>query len=353
MVEKTNETKLIKAGDRIIGDGHPTFIIAEIGMNHNGDMKLAKKIIRAAAKAGCDAAKFQIFTAEKLVTKDAKTYGNEDKHLPDYQQEMYKKHELTKEQYKKLKKYCDKLGLVFFASVWDEENADLLEEVGGEIFKFGSMDITHLPLLEHVAKKDKPIILSVGMSTMDEAQEAVDVITKHTQKLMLTHCISAYPAKAEDASMLSMVLLKEKFGFPVGFSDHTPDVLTDTVAVALGANIIEKHFTVDKKLPGVDHHLSFNPKEMTRMVQEVRLVEKMLGRKELFVKESEKETRMMARRSVIARVDIPQGTKITQEMLIIKRPGTGLPPKEIYNIIGHTSTTHIKADTIIQKEMFE
>jgi len=342
----------IKIKDKIIGDGHPTFIIAEIGMNHNGDLKLAKKIIRAAAKAGADAAKFQIFTAEKLVTKDAETYGNQDGHLPKYQQEMYKKHEFTKEQYRQLKKYCDKLGLVFFASVWDEENADLLEDVGGEIFKFGSMDITHLPLLEHVAKKDKPIMLSTGMSTIDEVKEAVEVITRHTDKLMLLHCVSAYPAKAEDANMRSMLQLKQ-FGFPIGFSDHTPDVLTDTVAVALGANIIEKHFTVDKKLPGVDHHLSLNPKEMKRMVDEIRLTEKMLGSQEKIITESEKETRMMARRSVIARVDIPQGTKITNEMLIIKRPGTGLHPRELHNIIGKKAKKHIKEDELIAHDHLE
>ena len=321
-------------------------------MNHNGDVELAKKIIKAAADCGCDAAKFQIFTAEKLVTKNAETYGNQDGHLPKYQQEMYKKHELTKEQYKELKKYCDKLGIIFFASVWDEENADLLEDVGGEIFKFGSMDITHLPLLEYVAKKNKPMMLSVGMSTMDEVEEAVKVITKYNQKIMLLHCVSAYPAKAEDASMLSMVALKEKFSFPVGFSDHTPEVLTDTVAVALGANLIEKHFTIDKSLPGVDHAMSINPEEMKRMVQEVRLVEKMLGKKELFVKESEKETRMMARRSVIAKVNIPKGKRITKEMLIIKRPGTGLAPKEIYNIIGKKAKVNIKEDTLLTKQMF-
>ncbi|MBN2459177.1 N-acetylneuraminate synthase family protein [Candidatus Woesearchaeota archaeon] len=343
----------IKIGKRTIGDGCPTFIIAEIGMNHNGDVKLAKKIIKAAADCGCDAAKFQIFTAEKLVTKDAETYGNQDGHLPKYQQEMYKKHELTKDDYNELKQYCDKLGLVFFGSVWDEENADLLEEVGGEIFKFGSMDITHLPLLEHVAKKGKPIMLSVGMSTMDEVEEAVKAIIKHNKKLMLLHCVSSYPAKAEDTSMLSMIALKEKFGFPVGFSDHTPDVLTDTVAVALGANIIEKHFTIDKKLPGVDHFLSFEPHEMKRMVQEVRLVEKMLGKKELFVKECELETRMMARRSVIAKVNIPKGTVITKDMLIIKRPGTGLHPRELHNVIGKKAKKHIKEDELIAHEHLE
>ena len=345
--------KKVKIGKKTIGDGHPVFIIAEIGMNHNGDVELAKKMIKAASECGADAAKFQIFTAEKLVTKDARTYGNEDGRLPDYQQEMYKKHELTKEEYKQLKAYCDKLGLVFFGSVWDEDNADMLEEVGGAIFKIGAADITHLPMLEHIAKKNKPIILSTGMSTIDEVKEAADVITKHTDKLILLHCVSAYPAKAEDANMLAMLTLKKEFGFPVGFSDHTPDVLTDTVAVALGANVIEKHFTTDKKLPGVDHHLSFDPNDMKKMIEEVRLVEKMLGTNKKIITESEKETRMMARRSIIAKVDIPKGTVITKDMLIIKRPGTGILPKYLDKVIGKKATKDIKEDELLSYEMIK
>jgi N,N'-diacetyllegionaminate synthase len=343
--------KEIKIKNKIIGPGHPTFIIAEIGMNHNGDVELGKKMIDAAVECGCDAAKFQIFTAEKLVTKDARTYGNEDGHLPDYQQEMYKKHELSKQQWSELKKHCDKKSIIFFASAWDEDNVDLLNDIGGAIFKFGAADITHLPMLEYAAKKKKPIMLSTGMSTIDEVEEAVKTITKYNDQLILLHCVSAYPAKAEDANMLSMLSLK-KFGFPIGFSDHTPDVLTDTVAVALGANVIEKHFTTDKKIPGVDHHLSFNPEEMKRMVKEIRLVEKMLGSEEKIITDSEKETRMMARRSVIARVHIPKGTAISKEMLIIKRPGTGLAPKEIYNIIGKKALENIKEDELLTREMY-
>jgi N,N'-diacetyllegionaminate synthase len=344
--------KLIKIGNKLIGEGHPTFIIAEIGMNHNGDINLAKKIIKAAKDAGADAAKFQIFTAEKLVTKEAETYGNEDGHLPKYQQEMYKKYEFSREKWREIKNYCDNIGIIFFASVWDEGNADLLEELGTSVFKISGMEITNFPLLEYIAKKKLPIILSTGMSTIKEVKEGLDVIKKFNDQLILLHCIQAYPAKAEDANLLSMVSLREKFGFPIGFSDHTPDILTDTMAVALGANVLEKHFTIDKKLPGVDHHLSFDPAQMKKMVKEVRLVEKMLGSREKIVTESEKEARMMARKSVVANTIIPKGTIINKDMLAIKRPGTGLAPKEIYNIVGKKALKNIKEDELLSKDMF-
>jgi N,N'-diacetyllegionaminate synthase len=335
---------------RKIGDSHPTFIIAEIGMNHNGSMELAKKIIDAAVDAGVDAVKFQMFTADKLVTGDAETYGNEDGHLPQYQQEMYRKYEFTKVQYSELKDYCDSKGIIFFASVWDEENADLLDEVGGNIFKFGSADITHLPLIEHVAMKGKPMIISTGMSTMDEVRDAVDAITRHHDNLILLHCVSSYPAKTEDANLRSMLQLRD-FGFPIGFSDHTMDILTSVAAVAIGAKVIEKHFTIDRKIPGVDHHLSLEPKEMRELVEAIRNVEKMLGSHGKKIMDAELETRKMARRSIIAKTDIPKGTKITKDMLVIKRPGYGIVPKELHSIIGKTASQDIKADTLIDYDM--
>ena len=344
--------KKITVQNIIIGENYPTFIIAEIGMNHNGDVELGKKIIKAAVECGCDAAKFQIFTAEKLVTNDAETYGNEDGHLPKYQQAMYKKHELSKSQWIELKKYCDELGIIFFASAWDEENVDLLEEIGGAMIKFGAADITHLPLLEYAAQKRKPIIISTGMSTIEETDEAIKTITAHTDDIVILHCVSAYPAKAEDANLRSMLSLK-KYGFPIGFSDHTPGILADTVAVALGANVIEKHFTIDKKIPGIDHHLSLNPEEMKRMVDEIRQVEKMLGSSEKIVTESEKETRMMARRSIISNCYIPKGVILTKEMIVIKRPGYGIHPREYNKIIGKRACQDIKADTLLTLDMLE
>ncbi len=342
----------IKIGHKRVGEDHPIFIIAEIGMNHNGDVELAKSMIKAAADAGCDAAKFQMFTAEKLVTKDARTYGNESGHLPDFQQEMYKKHELTKQQYQELREYTELLGLVFFASVWDEENADMLDELGSACLKIGSADIIHLPLLEHIAEKGKAIIMSTGMATIEEINEAVNAIkSKGNNNIVLLHCISGYPTKIEDSNLKFITTLQEKFPFPIGFSDHTPGLLSSVAAVALGAKVIEKHFTIDKRLPGVDHHLSMDPEEMTMMVQQIRVLEKALGTGQQVLSTKEQETRLLARRSIIAQIDIPAGTIITKDMLVIKRPGTGIKPKEIRNIIGQRALTTIKADMPLTREM--
>lgn len=338
----------VSIGGRRIGGNNPCFLIAEIGMNHNGDVELAKKLILAAKEAGADAAKFQIFIAEKLVTKLAKTYGNEKGHLPPYQQEMYKKHELTESQYKELKSYCDKLGIIFFASVWDEDSADLLERVGGELFKIGSADLTYIPLLRHVAKKGRPIILSTGMATTDEIHEAVDTIKSYgNNNILLLHCVSGYPTKIEDANILVIETLKQEFDFPLGLSDHTETILSSILAVALGAKVIEKHFTIDKKLPGVDHHLSLDPEQFKDLVVNVRLAEKALGTKEKRVLAAEKETRGLARRSIVACENIPQGTVISDGMVTCKRPGGGIQPKYIDSIIGKRAKRDIKEDEVI------
>ncbi len=346
--------KGIKIGNKIIEESSPCFIVAEIGMNHNGNINLAKEIIKSAASCGVDAVKFQIFTAEKLVTKDAKTYGNEDGHLPDYQQEMYKKYELTEEQYKELKKYCDELGVIFFASVFDEENADMLERVGTEAYKIASCDITHIPMLKHIAKKDKPVIISTGMSTMEEVKEAIKaILSGGNDKIILTHCISSYPAEVDKSNLKTISFLKKKFKFPIGYSDHTPGWLSSIAAVAMGAKVIEKHFTTDKKLPGVDHHLSADVEDMKNMVKNIRLIEKGFGKEEKIVTEAELETRKMARRSLVAKINITKGSKITKDMIIIKRPGCGIAPKDLYKVVGKIAGCDIKEDTILRKDMLK
>lgn len=351
-LSETEKMKTISIGDKVIGQSHSCFIIAEIGMNHNGDLDLAKKHILKAKEIGCDAVKFQMFTAEKLVTKNAKTYGNEDGHLPEYQQEMYKKYELSKENYLEIKKYCDDLGIIFFSSIWDEENADLLDEVGGSCFKVGSADITHLPLLRHIANKNKPIILSVGMATLEEIREAIDtILSEGNGRIVLLHCISGYPTKIEESNLRFIETLRKEFPFTVGFSDHTPGPFSSVAAVALGAKVIEKHFTIDKKLPGVDHHLSMDVPEMKDMIEQIRLLEKALGSGKFHLTDAEKETRQMARRSIITSRFIPKETIITADMLTIKRPGMGLEPKQIDYIIGRVALADIEEDTILEEDM--
>ena len=243
---------------------------------------------------------------------------------------MYKKYELKEEEYKELKEYCSQKGVLFFASVFDEDNADMLERIGTCAYKIASCDISHIPLLKHISKKRKPIIMSTGMSTIEEVKEAVEAITSEGNKqIVLTHCVSSYPAEIEESNLKVITTLKKEFGFPVGYSDHTPGWISAIAAVALGAKVIEKHFTIDKKLPGVDHHLSMDPKEMKEMVNNIRVIEKGLGDGKKIITKAEIETRKMARRSVIAKVDIQKGMIITESMIVIKRPGTGIAAKEV------------------------
>jgi len=337
---------------RFIGGNHPCIVVAEIGMNHNGELKLARQMIDSAKDCGADAVKFQIFTAEKLVTKGAKTYGAIKDHLPEYQQEMYKKYELAEDEYRALRDYCDEKGILFLASVFDEENADLLERVGTCAYKIASCDITHLPMLRYIARKNKPIILSTGMSTLDEVRDAVEAIkSEGNEQIVLTHCISSYPAEIDKSNLRAITTLKEEFGLPVGYSDHTPGEVSAISAVTLGAKLIEKHFTTDKSLPGVDHHLSMDPKDMKQMIDDIHLIEPGLGTGEKVVTEAEKETRAMARRSIISKTDIPAGTTISKEMLIIKRPGTGIAPKYLDRVVGKIAVKDIGAEVLISEEM--
>lgn len=320
-------------------------------MNHNGDINLARKTIEAAKDAGADAVKFQIFTAEKLISRETKTYGVKDKGMPDTQLEMYKRFELTKDEYKGLEKLTKSLGLLFFASVFDEENADLAEDIGVELYKIASCDITHIELIKHIAKKDKPMVLSTGMSSLEEIKDAVAAIEEEgNNKIILLHCVSNYPAELEECNLRAIDTLKEEFDFPIGYSDHTLGILAPVVAVALGSSMIEKHFTLDKNLQGVDHYLSAEPKEFREMVEKIRTTEKSLGSGIKKPTRSETETKKLARRSIIARVNIPKGTVIARDMLIIKRPGTGLAPKHIGEIMGRKAKEDISEDEIISLE---
>ena len=347
-----NMRREIRIGTKIVGDGHPCFVIAEIGMNHNGDLALAKQIIDAAIHAGVDAIKFQMFTAETLVTQDAQTYGNEDGHLPKYQQEMYKKYELSKEQYITLRTYCETKNILFFASVFDEYNADMLEAVGTCAYKIASCDLTHLPLLRHIARKGKPIIMSTGMATLDEVHDAVNAITSEgNDDIVLLHCISSYPAQIAKSNLRVIETLRENFPYPIGYSDHTPGGVSAVAAITLGASVVEKHLTTSKKIPGVDHHLSMEPHEMREMIENIHLIEQGLGTGEKIVTEAEQETRIMARRSIIAKADIPAGAVIVPEMLVIKRPGTGMAPKMLPIVLGKRTAVLIKRDTLINEKM--
>ena len=264
----------LKIGDKLIGEEEPCFIIAEAGVNHNGSVELAKKLIDAAKDAGADAVKFQTFKAESVVVKDAqKAEYQKETTGEGSQYEMIKKLELTEEDFRELADYAKEKDIMFLSSPFDKESVDLLNELDVPAFKVGSGEITNLPLLRYIAKKEKPIILSTGMSTLGEIEEALDVIrSEGVEDIILLHCVSNYPARIEDVNLRALGTLKQAFKLPVGFSDHTLGITAPIAAVALGACVIEKHFTLDRNLPGPDHKASLEPEELKEMAKAIREV---------------------------------------------------------------------------------
>lgn len=334
----------IKIGNRLVGDGEPTYVIAEVGSNHDGSLAQAKKMIDYAKEMGADAAKFQSFLAEKIISKtgfEKKTSFQAKWPKPVWQ--VYKAAELPREWHKILAGYCKKKGIHFLSSSWDKEAVNLLEELGVPAFKIGSGDITNMPLLKYTAEKGRPIILSAGASTLDEVREAVDVIkSAENNDIILLQCVVNYPSPVEDANIRAMVTLKDTFGYPVGYSDHTLDDLVPLGAVALGACVIEKHFTFDRSRPGPDHPYAMEVPEFSLMVKKIRLMERVLGSPIKQLASSEEETVILQRRSLFAKVDIPAGTVITPSMIEILRPAVGLEPKYFDTVVGKKSKVDIK-----------
>lgn len=338
----------IKIG-KLVGDGEPCFIIAEAGVNHNGKIDLAKKLIDAAKNADADAVKFQTFKTEKILIKEApKAEYQKETTGEGTQYEMIKKLELSEKDFEKIAEYAKQKGIIFLSTPFDEESADLLEKLDVPAFKIGSGDLTNLPLLEYIAKKNKTMIVSTGMSTLDEVREAVETVRNTgNNQIILLHCTSNYPANIEDCNLLAMHTLEKEFNVPVGYSDHALGITVPVAAAAMGASVIEKHFTLDKNLPGPDHRASLEPDELKEMVKKIRNVEKALGTGEKKPAESEMEVQKLARKSIVARVNIHKGSIITRGMLAIKRPGTGLAPKYMKEVIGKKTKTDIKKDGLI------
>src|SRR3990170_5479482 len=269
--------KKVKIGDKLVGEGEPTFIVAEIGVNHNGSIDIAKKLIDAAKDAGADAVKIQAFKTEKIVTKYAEktSYQKETTGLKKSQYNMLKKNELRDKEIEELYRYAKEKSVVFLSSVFGKESVDLLNKLRVPAFKIASGEITNFPLLLYIAEKKKPIILSTGMSTLGEIEEALeDIREKGVEDIILLHCMTSYPAKTEEANLKVIKVWQNSFGLPIGFSDHTLGIATPVAAVALGSALIEKHFTLDKTMPGPDHRASLEPDEFKKMVDAIRDVEK-------------------------------------------------------------------------------
>lgn len=346
----------IYIADKCIGHGQPTFIIAEAGVNHNGDIRLAYQLIDAAAAAGADAVKFQTFKAEKLVTKSAKMadYQVQNTGLQQSQLEMLRKLELQYDAHAELKAYAESKGLIFMSTPFDQDGIDFLRELGVVAFKAGSGDLTNLPYLQKMAGQGLPMIISTGMAVMQECVDAVDAIRAVGDPgLVVLHCTTNYPCPEHEVNLRAMNSMGAELECLVGYSDHTDGILVPQLAVAAGACVIEKHFTLDRNMEGPDHRASLEPHELKAMVEAIRMVEAIMGHGNKVPNASELGIMEAARKSIIAKVDIPAGTLITADMLDIKRPGTGISPKKMFDLVGKRSKVAIDADAIITWGMLE
>lgn len=339
--------ELLKINKSRIGDGNPVFIIAEIGGNFS-TFEQGRKLVDSAISCGANAVKIQTFKAENYVSKFATftmpNVGGKKKQL-----EIIKKLELDYEIQKKMFDYCKKKKIIFFSTPSHKTDVDFLEGIGNKIYKIGSDDLTNLPLMKYVAKLQKPTIISTGMSNFEEVYDVVKIFRREkNRQLAILHCVSMYPHEPKFANLNVIQMMKKKFDLPIGWSDHTLGIETSVTAATMGANIVEKHFTLNKKAKGPDHAISADPIDLEKMVQNIRLMEKMRGDGLKSPAYCELGNRKNVRKSVVALKNIKKGTKITRNLLEIKRPGFGIPPNRIEEIIGKKTRKMIKMDMPIK-----
>lgn len=328
-----------------------TYIIAEIGVNHNGSFELAKSLIDAACETGADCVKFQTYITEQLVVNDAPMaeYQTINTKKKESQFEMLKKLELSFQDFEMLFDYCKKKKIDFLSTAFDLDSAFFLSDLGMKIWKVPSGEITNLPLLEYIGTQNAKILLSTGMSSNDEVEDAINVLNKcGNNEITLLHCTTEYPAPYDSVNLRAMCSLRDEFGLKVGYSDHTVGKEVSIAAVAMGAQVIEKHFTLDKNMDGPDHKASSDPNEFRDMVISIRTIEKALGNGIKTPQNVELKNRMVARKSIVAAKDIKKGQIISKDMLAVKRPGTGISPMRLYDIVGRNAIRDFKKDELIQ-----
>jgi N,N'-diacetyllegionaminate synthase len=348
-------SQLIEIAGRKVGAGQPCLVVAEAGVNHNGSLEMARQLVEVAAQAGADAVKFQTFTAERLVGLDAPkaAYQLQTTDPAESQYEMLRRLELSPEAHRDLMASCRDRRMVFLSTPFDEESADLLADLGVAAFKIPSGEITNLPFLAYVARKGKPMIVSTGMACLGEVEAAVSQIQRAgNREIVLLHCVSNYPADPADVNLRAMQTMSMAFGFPVGYSDHTLGVEVALAAVALGACVIEKHFTLDCTLSGPDHRASSEPQELGALIRGMRMVEAALGHGRKEPAASEVNTAEVARKSLVLARDVPAGMILQDALITVKRPGTGLPPAMRPYLVGRTLRVDAAAGTLLTLEMF-
>lgn len=334
-----------------------TLIIAEAGVNHNGDMNLAKQLIDAAANAGADFVKFQTFKAGSLVSKSAKKAVYQKENTgdgDDSQYTMLKKLELNEAMHNELIEYCKLQKINFLSTGFDEESIDMLDKLGMPFYKIPSGEITNKPYLQHIAKKGKPVILSTGMADLNEIRDALDVLTEtglNLSQITVLHCNTEYPTPMEDVNLLAMHNIRDTFGVEVGYSDHTRGIEVPIAAVALGAKVIEKHFTLDRTLPGPDHKASLEPDELKAMVQAIRNIELAIsGSGVKAISKSELPNKLIARKSIHLAIDLKKGEILKEDHLAMIRPGDGISPMLIDEVVGKKITKNLLVDHKINWE---
>lgn len=341
-----------KIGNRLIAQDEPTYIIAEAGVNHNGSLDLAKQLIDVAVSAGADAVKFQTFKTENIITPAApkSTYHIETTGSDNQQTwfELLKSQELTLEMHRELIAYATKQGIQFLSTPYDMESVDLLDNLGVPAFKIASTDLNNIPLLQYVATKRKPILISTAMSKLEEVRDSVTALRQsNCYELIVFQCTGNYPATLSDTNMRAMVTMRDELDVLVGYSDHTMVHVNPVLAVALGAVAFEKHFTLDRDLPGPDHRMSLTPAELRHTVQLIREAESAMGNPVKDVLPGEIENRQRLRKSIVAIKDLVAGEQLDVTNVAIKRPGTGLSPAELSSVLGRKTCRAIPIHTLI------
>lgn len=338
-------------GGRLVGDGQPSLVIAEAGINHQGDAGIARQLIDVAATAGADVVKFQKRSIQRILTAEGlampydhrnsfgRTYGEHKRAL-----------ELDQPAYELLKTYAAQQGLLFMASAWDEESVDFLERLGVVAHKAASADLTNLPLLDYMARTGKPLILSTGMSTLEEIDEAVATVRAHHDQIVLLQCTSTYPSEFSQINLRVMGQYRERYGLLVGYSGHEKGIAIPPAAVALGACVIERHFTLDRTMKGGDHAASLEPTGLSKMVRDIRALEEALGDGRKRIYDAELPIRRKLAKSVVSAVDLPTGVVLTRAMLTTKGPGTGIPAGRLQALVGRQTRRFVPADTVLQED---
>ena len=330
-------------------------IIAEAGVNHNGSLEIAKRLVDKAVEAGVDIIKFQTFKAEKLVSRSAKQAEYQKNNIgntaDDSQYNMLKKLELSEQDHQELVDYCNKKGIRFWSTAFDLDSIEYLHTLNLGLWKIPSGEITNYPYIKKIAQFHEPVILSTGMCEMDDISAAMNVLLNNgvrRNQITILHCNTEYPTPYEDVNLLAMQLIQEEYQVPVGYSDHTKGIEVPIAAVALGASVIEKHFTLDRNMEGPDHKASLEPDELKAMVSAIRNIEKALGSGKKTVSESERKNIAIARKSIVAASPIKKGDILTEENLTVKRPGTGISPMRWEEVVGTKAIRDFNEEDLIE-----